>query len=236
MKILFAGDSWAAKGYTDDNYDKSPDDFLSTDTRLADYWPVEYDSCFGIGRGNLYTLDRIVELQLPSTVPIVWVYSEPGRDWGRIQGRPDLEWLTKENYFDLRPALTEITLNKIRHTLKNPITFIGGLSDIDPDAADRAGVDVLHPSWQKWIATKLNSQWFKFGWGASDVGWRMHRDNVTPSRSLTFAWDELIREWCWWEEQGYFCHEHPTPLAHKEFAELLKPKLLEWLSNYGYKK
>jgi len=236
MKILFVGDSWAAKGYTNDNYDKLPYEFLPTDTRLADFWSIEYDCCFGVGRGNLHILDQIVELQLPPDMPIVWVYTEPGRDYGRILQRPELEWLTKEDYFEIRPTLNKITLNKIRTTLKNPIALIGGLSDVDTDAANCEGIDVLHPSWQKWIATKLNSQWFTVGWGASDVGWRLHKDNVTPSRSLTFAWDELIHEWCWWEEKGYFCHEHPTPLANREFAELLKPKLMEWLSHYGYEK
>lgn len=35
-----------------------------------------------------------------------------------------------------------------------------------------------------------------------------------------------------WEEQGYFCHGYPIPLANKESAYFLEPKLLEWLSKY----
>jgi hypothetical protein len=232
MKILFAGDSWASKGYTNNNYNKLPYEFLPTDTRLPDFWDIEYEICLGIGQGNLYTLNKIVEMKLPADMPIVWVYSEPGRDYGLITGNPELEWIQKENYFEIRPELDKITLNRIRNTLTNPITLIGGLSDVDTELANQVGIDVLHPSWQSWIATTLNSQWFKFGWGASDVGWRLHHNGIVPSRALTFAWDDLIKEWCWWEENGYFCHEHPTPQAHQEFAKSLEANLIKWLMHY----
>lgn len=231
MKILFAGDSWAAKGYTESNYNNIPDDIQPTDVRLADYWPVDYELCLGVGRGNMYILDRIIELRLDSTTPIVWVYTEPGRDYGRMTNRPELEWLERDDFFDIRAHLNRSILTEIKKQLPNPIALIGGLSDIDIDIAQNLGFTVLHPSWQGWIAEQVNSKWFDRGWGASDVGWRLHKDNITPSRAVTFAWDELIKEWCWWEEQGYFCHEHPTPKANKEFAEFLKPRLIKWLNN-----
>lgn len=231
MKILFAGDSWAAKGYTEDNYHLTPDDILPTDTRLADYWPVEYQLCLGVGRGNLYTLQRIVEMNIPAAQPIVWVYTEPGRDYGTVTGDAELAWLAREDYFEIRPQLNQSVLTRIREQLPNPIALIGGLSDIDVTVAEQLGFTVLAASWQQWIAERVNSQHFKFGWGASDVGWRLHRDNITPSRAVTFAWDEQIKEWCSWAELGYFCHEHPTPRANKEFASDLKPALLKWIKD-----
>ena len=105
------------------------------------------------------------------------------------------------------------------------------MSDIDVAVAESHNFTVLHPSWQAWIAAKLNSEWFSFGWGASDIGWRLHYNNVTPSKTATFAWDEQIKEWCWWEDQGYFCHEHPTPLANAEFAAHLLPTVESWMQS-----
>lgn len=47
-----------------------------------------------------------------------------------------------------------------------------------------------------------------------------------------FAGDEQIKEWCWWEEQGYFCREHPSVRATEEFANFLKPDVINWIHQH----
>ena len=230
MNIVFAGDSWASKGFTADNHQVFH--AQPNDVRLADFWGLDYDLCITPGKGNLDLLQIITSKNIHPTVPVVWIYTEPGRDFGRICQQPEFGWMTDENIFTIRKDLDKKILLEIKNTLQNPIALIGGLSDVDKDLAESLGFTVLHPSWQRWIADKLNSQWFKFGWGASDIGWRMHSDGVRPSRAATFAWDEQIKEWCWWQEQGYFCHEHPTPRANAEFAEYLLPTVKSWLEKY----
>jgi hypothetical protein len=227
MKIIFAGDSWATKGYTPENYNIF--DLLESDIRLADFWDLDYDLFLTPGKGNLDLLDIIQKKEVDPAIPIIWVYTEPGRDYGLITNQPEFNWMTDENIFSIRQELDAVILNKIKNTLKNPIALIGGLSDINKTLAESLGFTVLHPSWQGWIAEKLNSKWFGFGWGASDIGWRTNYNNVTPSRAATFAWDEQIKEWCWWEEVGYFCHEHPNPKANQEFAEFLKQDVISWI-------
>jgi len=228
---IFAGDSWALKGFTTDNYNKANRQPLPGDVRLADHWPWSYQHCLTPGEGNLSCLDRLISMRVPPTVPVIWVWTEPGRDYGRINRAPPHEWMQKENIFNVRTQLDHAIMSEIAERIENPIAFIGGLSDVDPLLAQRFGFDVLCTSWQQWIANTLNSQWFVKGWGASDVGWRMHSSGITPSRAATFAWDEQIKEWCWWEDQGYFCHEHPSPRANLEFAEYLKPRVEQWLKN-----
>ena len=229
-KFYFVGGSWALKGYTDENYQTQT---LETDyIRLATFWNRTYELVLTNGKGNLDILDQLLLLNIDPTVPIFWIYVEPGRDYGRITGRPEFEWMTSEDCFKIRESLTEVILKTIKSSLPNPIALIGGDSDIDPLLAESLGYFVLHPSWCKWTAEKLNSQWFKFGWGAADVGWRMHSNYVKPSKAVVFAWDELIKEYCWWEEHGYFCHEHPTPKSNEEFGKFLKPMVDEWLKNY----
>jgi hypothetical protein len=233
MKYIFAGDSWAHRGFTEQNYNYGNNSPMPDDVRLADHWGIEYTHALAPGKGNLSVMDEIISKRLEPTVPIIWVYTEPGRDYGRITGNSEFDWIAREDIFEIRKDLNKKILTEIRAKLPNPIALIGGLSDIDQDIARLLGFDVLHYSWQQWIAKKLNSQWFTFGWGASDIGWRADYNNIRPSRAATFAWDEQIKEWCWWEEQGYFCHEHPTPQANKEFAEFLKPAVIEWLTKYG---
>lgn len=231
MTYIFAGDSWAVKAYTNENYMSDPIDLMEGNNRLADHWGLPYDIALAQGKGNLDILEKILELKIDKTTPVIWVYTEPGRDYGRITGRDEFEWLTSENIFKIRQELHVKILKTIKEKLSNPIALIGGLSDVDTTVARELGFTVLHPSWQQWIAEKLSSTNFEHGWGASDVGWRADYNDVKPSKTAIFAWDEQIKEWCWWEENGYFCHEHPTPKANKEYAEYLKPKVTEWLSS-----
>ena len=230
MKFCWAGASWAVKGFTEQNYQiQGPEPGIG-DVRVPDFWNLPFVSCCTPGRGSLTLLDKIKSLNLDPKLPIIWLYGEPGRDYGQLTGDYEHRWMMREDCFELRKDLDQKILKIIRETLPNPIGLIGGDTDINVELAESIGFHVLCDSWQRWIAEKLNSQWFEFGWNASDVGWRMDSDNIKPSKSVVFAWDELIKEWCWWEEQGYFCHEHPTPKCHEEFAEYLKPTVEKWLN------
>lgn len=229
-KIVFAGDSWALKGYTQENYAYDNRDPMAGDIRLADHWGIPYVLCLTPGHGNLSVLDRFLTMKVDPTVPIIWVYTEPGRDYHKITGKEEFDWIKSEDIFNIRTKLDATILKTMRKRIKNPIGLIGGLSDINIVLAESLGIDVIHPSWQRWISEKLKSQWFKFGWGACDIGWRMHSNNVVPSKTATFAWDEQIKEWCWWEENGYFCHEHPSPRANEEFAKYLQPTVEKWIN------
>lgn len=230
--MIFAGDSWAIRAFTPENYETRIGGYHRPgDVRLAEFWGVDYDLCLAGGQGNLVILDKLVDMKLDNTRPIIWVYTEPGRDYGRITGKPEFEWISSEDIFNIRHELDVIILKEIRKKLPNPIGFIGGLSDIDVALTESLGFTVLHPSWQHWIARKLNRlEHFTFGWGAADIGWRMHQNNIIPSKVATFAWDDIVKEWWTWEQLGYFYKEHPTPRACQEFAEYLKLTVLEYLN------
>ena len=229
MKYIFAGDSWALKGFTNDNYAVGNSVPMKGDIRLADYWEIEHGLCLAPGRGNLSVLDKVKRMP---NLPVIWVYTEPGRDYGRVTGLNEFAWIESEDIFQLRKDINYSILTTIRKELLNPIALIGGLSDIDVTLARELGFDILCPSWQGWIAEHLDRQkYFDFGWGASDIGWRADYNKVKPSRSAVFAWDKLIKEWCMWEDLGYMCHEHPTPLANKLFAEYLKPRVIDWINS-----
>lgn len=231
MTYIFAGDSWALKGFTEQNYDHGNTDHEPGDVRLADHWPWSYQLAVAPGQGNIAVLRRIMSLRPNPDMPILWIWTEPGRDYGHLCPNDNPHnWMQAEDLWSLRKQLEYATLKTIKETISNPIAFVGGLSDIS-HVAQEFGYTVLHPSWQSWIANKLCSEHFEQGWGASDVGWRAVHNGITPGRTATFAWDEQIKEWCSWEEQGYFCHEHPTPRANQEFAEYLRPEVETWLAH-----
>jgi hypothetical protein len=231
VKFCWVGASWAVKGYTEQNYKIQENLPQEGDCRVPDFWDMPFVPCCMPGHSSLDLLDKLKSQDIDPNLPIIWVYGEPGRDYGRITGDSAHNWLAREDCFEIRKHLNEKIMETLRNTLPNPIALIGGDTDIDLALAEKYQLHVLCGSWQKWIAEKLNSKWFKFGWGASDAGWRMNADNVKLSRSVVLAWDELIKEWCFWEDHGYFCHEHPTPKCHKEFAEYLQPKVQQWLED-----
>lgn len=233
VKYIFSGDSWALKGFTDENWDKANQEPLPQDIRLADFWDIDYKPIVYPGKGNLSCLEKIVKANVDPDLPIVWIYTEPGRDYNLMTGRDEFEWITSEETFELRQQLDEYIMEKIANTLTNPVAFIGGLSDIDVELAEKHGFTVLHPSWQKWISEYCNSSHFQFGWGAGDIGWHADYDDVIPSKTALFAWDEQIKEWCSWEEHDMFCHEHPTIKANILFAHHLKQTALEWIYSHA---
>ena len=231
MKFLWTGASWAIKGFTEQNYQTGKNDPGPGDVRIPDFWNLPFESCCVGGVSILTILDKLQKLNLDPELPIIWLYGAIERDYGRLTGDFEHGWIMREDFFEIRKELDQKILKIIRETLPNPIGLIGGDTDINVNLAESLGFHVLCDSWQHWIAKTLNSQWFKFGWNPADVGWRMDSHNIKPSKAVVFAWDELIKEWCWWEDNGYFCHEHPTPKCHKEFAEYLKPKVEQWLED-----
>jgi hypothetical protein len=230
MKLFFIGDSWASKGFTEQNhniYEPSP-----TDIKLPDFWSVPYKNHSLGGKGNLVCLDYLLEQKLPADLPIVWVYTEPGRDYARITGNADNNaWLSKEDYFTIRPELDKYILKEIQNRLPNPIAFIGGLSDVDVALAEGLGFHVLHPSWQKWMADRINFN-LDQGWGAPDLMWRMKSNGVKrPAKTLTFKCINWLKFYKQVEIDGYMHMYHPSVRSNKEFGKYLEPQLINWIGN-----
>jgi hypothetical protein len=224
MKFFFIGDSWASKAFTKDNHHDWESN--ANDVRLSDFWNLDYEFCSLGGKGNLACLDYLVEKNLPQDLPIVWIYTEPGRDYGRITGNNEHKWLLKEEVFEVRKKLNQTILEEIRNRLPNPIALIGGLSDVE-DAND---FTVIHPSWQQWIAKQIKFDKFKFGWGAPDVTWRMKNNKITrPSKQITYAcidWMKFNKEA---ELQDYMYMYHPGIKATVEFGKYLCPQINDWI-------
>ena len=231
-QFIYAGDSWALKGFTNHNYSIGNNDPMIGDIRMADHWGIPYKHCLTPGKGNLSVLRKLLNMNIQEHIPIIWVYTEPGRDYGYITGENEFDWMSSEEIFSIRKKLDVYIVNEIKKKIRNPIAFIGGLSDVNEDLMQQHNFKVLHPSWQRWMAEYLNrTEYFDFGWGACDIGWRADYNNVKPSKTALFAWDELIKEWCMWEDLGFMCHEHPTPLSNSLFADFLRQDVFNWIES-----
>ena len=59
MKYFLIGDSWAIKGFNQNNYKIVSDVPLSSDFRFTDFYELDYNSLTKGGLGNLSLLDAI---------------------------------------------------------------------------------------------------------------------------------------------------------------------------------
>ena len=233
-KICVVGDSWAIMGYTEENYDTNYDSPLADDVRFTDGMNIQVTDCCKGGKGNLDIMRRCIKKVHPQ-LPLVWVFTEPGRDYGYFFGdEKQFDWISNYESFKRRNDIALQSLEIIQDTLPNPIAFIGGLADIPLSFQPKKNNIVLERSWQKFIFDSLG-EWpnfepiFNFGWGASDVGWRYHHNDVKPCPEVLKLWEEQILIWCRWGEKGMMCHEHPTPLAHKKLGEGIEARIKQWL-------
>jgi hypothetical protein len=230
MQYFFIGDSWASKAFNEHNHEEREPN--ADDVRLSDLWSLDYNYKSLGGKGNLDCMDHVISMNLPPELPIVWIYTEPGRDYARVYNDQNPHgWLTRDDYFDIRPKLEKQILIKIKNHIPNPIALIGGLSDVDVDLADSLGYTVIHPSWQQWIATQIGVE-LKQGWGAPDLLWRMHTDNVAqPSKTSTYECLDWLKFYKSAESADYMFMYHPTLRANREFGEYLRPQITEWITD-----
>lgn len=228
-KTFFVGDSWALKAWSKEDEYTTPEP-RPDDVRLADFWDIEYTLISCPGKGNLEITKKLVVQSKPGD-KIIWIFTEPLRDYANyINDNDQFGWMHNEDYQNIRNILAHKIFQTITELLPDrKIGFIGGLSDIEFTWINSVNFTLLHNSWQKWISQQVEFSYFIKGWGASDVGMRIHTDNVKPTKKVLFDAEEHIREMCHWEENGYFVCEHPSIKAVKEFALFLKPKVESWI-------
>jgi len=229
VEFYFVGDSWADRAFTEQNKDSR--EASANDVRLPDFWGMSYATGNNSGKGNLEILDWIVQQNIDSAVPIIWLYTEPLRDYHRITGEDHLKWMQDDQIFEKRPSLSEQILRTIKETIPNPVAFIGGLSDIDPELTNRFGYATLYASWQQWMSQKINSNGFKFGWGSPDVRWRMESHKAVPGKTVTVECMDSLDNFHAWRDSGYIISYHPTMQCHEQFAMDIKQEAIQWITS-----
>lgn len=233
MDLFCVGDSWATKGFDESNHKVYTDFPFPGDYRFTDDIGLQVKHHVRGGAGNLRLLDYVNnKMDLDKNVPVLWVFTEPGRDIADVRSVAEHSWIGDENYFDYRQELGMEVLKKIRHGLTNEICLVGGLSDIPPDAG-RLGFHVLEHSWQRMLSQICGDDKFKLGWGASDVGWRHKTQNIKPSKTVLTNCLNQLSIWNNWQNHGLMFGTHPTPSAHKRLADKIKLPLTQWIKDIG---
>ena len=122
--IIYAGDSWASRGFTEENYKKFSNSDMPGDVRLTHSWGLYTKNIIRGGMGNLDILDAVITADLSPKDCIIWIYTEPGRDYKRITGSDEFGWITSEDTFELRTTLDREILTRIKVTLPKLVGLV----------------------------------------------------------------------------------------------------------------
>jgi hypothetical protein len=228
MTFLYTGPSWAASSYpvNDDA------------TNLGREWGLPHINLSSPG-STVLTCTRAIH----SSGPIVWIYNEPLGDLTPITGLSFEEFVTREDWKDIREECNQHCLAKI-NALGNPVLLIGGHSDVVN--CDYPNIVVGHASWQKWIAeqagmrvtdvievTPADSGNYNLAncWGPEGMHNAMHQNpDIKPVPSLVDSMWDMFYFWKELENRNWFYEAHPNKQGNVEFAKFLKPVVENFLS------
>ena len=228
-RLLYIGSSWAVRSF-DKDYENPP---KATDVVGQDYTNLAYELGLDVVDLSQFNLSNLSCLNLIRQYnqdydAVVWVYCEPIKDIEYNQYSTIEEFLTKDNFWQLRTHTNTVILEQLS-MLGKPIALIGGASDVD--YVNHPNLTVIHPSWQKFLAQHAGLN-LEHGWSA-DVA---HHDitrfpKIKPSAGLVDLISNTFDVWDKLATNNLFAKTHPNTAATKLFASHIKPGLNTWLDN-----
>ena len=226
-KLLYIGSSWASRSF-DRPYELQP---KPTEVPGVDYTNLAHELGITVTDLSQFSISNLSCWNIVYNYPkeydaIIWVYCEPIKDLGYENYSSLEEFLTSNNFWELRSHINRMILKKLSD-LGCPIALIGGSSDVEN--ADYPNLTVIHPSWQKFLANKANVK-LSHGWSADVAHHDMTRfPKLKPSAGLVDLMSETFDAWKEMEKSKIFSRTHPTTKGTKLFAAHIKTSLNNWL-------
>lgn len=178
--------------------------------------------------------------QVRNDLPIVWVYSDPWGNVPEITGITFKEYVSRNDWFEIWQYCNDYILRSINN-IGVPVFLIGTHCDVI--TCDKySNIIVAHPSMQKWMAQQVgilvddqisipSENIIIDHCIAAEIYSKFLYENPGINGDPVLK-DLLIDQWIFWkqlENNGYMFDVHPTRKSYIEFAEILHPKLLDFL-------
>lgn len=218
--MLYVGSSWAVRSFDTPGGDEEHYTNLYKELNLD---VINLAQC---GTGNFEMLD-LVKRWSTDYDGVIWVFAEPLRDpiWNHdsltVLIESDDFWLQRNNIY-------QQTISRIAQETSRPIAMIGATSDIDDHGY--SNISVIHKSWQKFLASKVDVD-LKVGWGADTLHNMIMIEcpQARPSIAVVDAISDQFRFWKQMELRRVFNHVHPTSLGNQLFADEIQPRIRQWI-------
>jgi hypothetical protein len=227
MKPIYIGPSWAVRSYN------TPDDTDTEITSIAKELQLDTINLATCGYSNRLLLQKLQKYLKNNpqykNSPIIWFYSEPFTDSWWYENCPEETFIQSPDWREIRSSTNKKILQEIAN-LDHPIALIGSHSDIFD--CNHPNIEVIHPSWQKFLTNICNVQ-LDMGWGA-EIAHKIIISNpsIKPSHSLVDAVCDTFSSWHKLEMNSLFQICHTNILGNQLFAKELKDPLFKWLAKY----
>jgi hypothetical protein len=228
MTPIYIGPSWAARSY--DTYDDTDIEI----TNIAKELELDVINLATPGYTNYQLLQKL-QLHLVKNPdhknrPIIWFYSDPILDSWWYEDCPMETVIQLKEWRNIRES-TNVKILEEFSKLDHPIALIGSHSDVWN--CNHPNIEVIHPSWQKFLANECNIR-LDIGWCA-DVAHRFIVSNpqIKPDYDMVDAVSETFGSWRKLEMYNLFQNVHPNIRGNKLFAQEIKQNLFNWLSKFN---
>jgi hypothetical protein len=228
MTPIYIGPSWAARSY--DTYD----DTDTVTTNVAKELELVVIDLATPGYTN-YQLLKKLQSHLKDNPdhknrPIIWFYCDPILDSWWYDDCPMEQLIQSKEWQGIRES-TNIKILEEFSRLDHPIALIGSHSDVWN--CDHSNIQVIHPSWQKFLANTCDVR-LDLGWGAN-VAHRFIVANpqIKPDYNIVDAVSDTFSSWHKLEMHNLFQNVHPNIRGNKLFAQEIKHDLFNWLSKFN---
>ena len=227
MKSIYIGPSWAERSFN------TPDDTDTEITSIAKELDLDIVNLAQGGYSNRMLLQKLQSYleknpQFKGS-PIIWFYSEPFMDAWWYENCDGPTFLQSQDWMQIRSSTNQKILQEIG-SLDHPVALIGSGSDIFD--CDQSNITVIHPSWQKFLASKCDAR-LDYGWGA-EIAHKLIISNpdIKPSHSIVDAITDTFNIWHKLEMNHLFQICHPNILGNKLFAKEIENPLINWLQKH----
>jgi hypothetical protein len=229
--ILYVGPSWAARSFD------TPDGAELDYTNIVKELNLSVNNLSKSGMSNL-AVYNLVDKHLTNDIDgIIWVYCEPLGDITNFH-RYDSQLaktvnpkncIESENFWDIREELNQYILTKIAE-LPCPVALIGSHSDITIN--DHGNISVIHPSWQKYLASQVGTN-LEHGWGAEVLHRLIMKEfkELKPSYAAVEKISSTFSAWHTMELNQVFNWCHPNKKGNQLFANEISNNLNLWINN-----
>ena len=228
MTPIYIGPSWAARSF--DTYDDTDTEI----TNIAKELKLEVIDLATPAHTN-YRLLRKLQSHLINNPnhknrPIIWFYSDPILDAWWYEDCPMENIIQTKEWRNIRESVNVKILQELSE-LNHPIALIGSHSDVWN--CNHPNIEVIHPSWQKFLADTCNIR-LNLGWSA-DVAHRIIVGNphIRPDYDIVDAVSDTFGSWHKLEMYNLFQNVHPNIRGNKLFAQEIKHNLFSWLSKFN---
>jgi hypothetical protein len=224
QNFIYTGPSWAELSFEPIfNFSVWPNY-----TNLALEWKL---NCYNVAKcanSNYNCVDSVKLLN--KDLPVIWLMCEPLIHTLFQNPSTIKDYLTAKDHLSFRQEELHRQLTAM-NDLGLPIGIIGAHTDIrQSDIAGFKNLSIIHPSWQNFLADKIEVRPNEYNWGYDVAHLMLFRHpNIQPSDQLIMDIYDGLEFWLELQNKKVFHIVHPNRFGNILFAAHIKQQVVNFI-------